>query len=49
MGIVARDDMQIAVADAIGGPSHLNLVGSGLGELDVLDHDRLLHVVQNRG
>jgi len=48
MGRVARDHVQIAVADAVGRPPHLHFVGTGLEQLDVLHHDRLLHVVQNR-
>src|SRR5438094_2589355 len=48
MGRVTRDHVQVTVADAVGRPPHLHLVGTGLEQLDVLHHDRLPHVVQNR-
>ena len=48
MRVVAGDHVQVAVADAVGRPPHLDLVRTGLEQLDVLDHDRLLRVVQNR-
>src|SRR5207302_8538551 len=49
MRIVAGDDVQVAVADAVGLPAHQHLVRAGIEHLDVLDHERLLDLVQDRG
>jgi hypothetical protein len=45
MRVVTGDHVQVAVADAVGRPPHLDLVRTGFEQLDVLDHDRLLRVV----
>jgi hypothetical protein len=48
MGIVAGDDVNVAVADPVGDPAHQHLVGPGREHLDLFHHDRLLHLVQDR-
>ncbi len=44
---VARDHVVVAVADAVRRPAHLHLVRAGLEQLDVFDHERFLHVVED--
>ncbi len=45
--VVARHHVQVAVADAVGRPAHADLVRAGLQHLHVLDHQRLVHLVQH--
>jgi hypothetical protein len=47
VGRVAGHQVIVAVADAVGGPTDLHLVRSGLQQLDLLDDQRLLDLVQH--
>jgi hypothetical protein len=49
MRVVPGDDVVIAVADAVGRPPDEHLVLARLEHLDILDYDRLVHLVQDRG
>src|SRR5260370_29076066 len=44
---VSVDQVVVAVADAGGGPAHLDLVRARIQELDVLDDQGLLHLVHH--
>jgi hypothetical protein len=45
----AGDDVPVAVADAAGDKTHLDLAGAGLAELDVLHAHGLVERSQDRG
>ena len=46
--IVAGDDVEVAVADAVRGPLHQHLVRAGLHQLHVFDDHRFLHFIEHR-
>jgi hypothetical protein len=49
MGIVAGDDVEVAVTDTVGGPANAYLVRARVQDFHLFHHDRLLDLVQDRG